>query len=367
MKSGENIQSLKVAATFLGTIIGAGFATGQEIMSFFTVYRFDSFIGIIIATILFVVLGIIIFDIAYIIKRRSYHDFLIYVCGKKFGVIIDVLITIFLFGIFNVMLSASGALFYEYFGLHYYFGIIFTLIPTAIIVVKGIKGILNVNFIIAPITIIVVSSICIASLYNFASGDLIRNLHYEGDITHKWLISMLLFVSYNLVLSTPILVPLGKEINNKKVLIKGITIGALVMGFLILLLNTTILNQIEESLIRQIPMLYIIEPFNDYIQYSFIVVLWLEIFTTAISNLFGLINRLQPIVNTDYKKLVIIVCFISMFISRFDFKTLLSILYPMFGFVCLIFLLFLLIKQSYLRAKLISKTLIIVSKDKSSS
>lgn len=355
MKKEDTMLSLKIASTFLGTVIGAGFASGQEILKFFTIYRFDGYIGIGVAMLLFIALGAAVLNISFIIKRSSYNDFLIYTCGRKLGLVIDVMITIFLFGTLNVMLSATGALFYEFFGLPYYFGIFFTVIPAAIIAVKGIKGILNVNLVIAPLMILIVVTISSLCLYYHANGDLIRNLHYEDDQTYKWLMSALLYVAYNIILATPILVPMGKEVTNKNVLTRGITIGAVTMGIIILLLNTVILNHIEQDSLYQIPMLYIVEPFNDLVKYSFIVVLWLEIFTTILSNLFGLANRIQVATRYSYSSIVVIICFAAIFISRLDFKTLLSILYPTFGFISLLFILFLAIKQLYLKIRALEK------------
>lgn len=357
MKREDKILSLKIGATFLGTVIGAGFASGQEILKFFTVYRFDGFIGIGVAIVLFVTLGNAILNISSTIKKKSYNDFLIYVCGRKLGLIIDITITVFLFGTLNVMLSATGALFYEYFGLPYYFGIFLTVIPAAIIAAKGMKGILDVNLIIAPLMIIIVFVVSSLCLYYHANGDLIRNLHYEDDITYKWLMSALLYVAYNIILSIPILVPMGRETNNKKVLNVGITIGAITMGIIILLLNTVILTHIDHDSLYQIPMLYIVEPFNDLVKYSFIVVLWMEIFTTILSNLFGLANRIQVATRYKYSDIIIAICFISIFISRLPFKTLLSILYPTFGFISLLFILGLIIKQIYLKIKSLEKKL----------
>ena len=350
MNKEDNILSFKIGATFLGTIVGAGFASGQEILQFFTIYRFDGFIGIAVAVILFWILGTITLNIAHIIKRKSYHDFLIYVCGKKLGMIIDIAITIFLFGTLNVMLSATGALFYEHFGLPYYFGIILTIVPVILVTIKGIKGVINVNSIIAPMMVLIVITVSCLCLYYHATGDLIRNLHYEDDYTFKWLMSSLLYVAYNIILAIPVLVPIGKEID-KKVFVKGITIGTVSMGLLIFLLNTVILNHIEQDSLYQIPMLYIVKPFSDFIRYCFIVILWLEIFTTIVSNLFGLANRIQAAIKMDYKKVVIIICALCMFISRLDFKTLLTILYPTFGFIGLLFITFLILKEIYIRVK----------------
>jgi uncharacterized membrane protein YkvI len=351
MKKEDKILSIKIGATFVGTVVGAGFASGQEILKFFTVYRINGYLGIFIATVLFIILGSIIMKISYKIKRTCYNDFLIYVCGKKMAVIMDILITVFLFGTFNVMLSATGALFFEQFGLPYYFGIIFTLIPTILFTIKGMKGILNVNTVVAPSMVTIVFVICSMCIYSHSKGDLIRNLYYENDNTYKWLMSALLYVAYNIVLSLPILVPMGKESKSRKVLVRGTLMGSIAMGVMIFLINTVILSHIEYDSIYQIPMLYIVEPFNDVIRYAFVLVLWLEIFTTILSNLFGLSNRIYYATKFNYKFIVFIICIISVFISQFEFKLLLSFLYPAFGFISLIFIVFLISKQIYINLK----------------
>lgn len=347
MNRQDKILSFKIGATFLGTIVGAGFASGQEILQFFTIYRFDGFLGIILAIVLFWILGIIILNISHFVKKKSYNDFLTYVCGEKLGLIVDIAITVFLFGTLNVMLSGTGALFKEHFGLPYIFGIIITVIPAVWITLKGIKGILNINSIIAPIMVITVVAISALCLLNHSPSTMIRNLHYEDDLTFKWLMSAILYVSYNMILSIPVLVPIGKE-TEPKVFTRGITIGALAMGGLILLLNTVILNHIEQDSLYQIPMLYIVEPFSDLIKYIFIVVLWLEIFTTILSNFFGLTTRIQAALEIKYETIVITICVATIFISRLNFKTLLSTLYPIFGYIALIFVVVLVIKEIYI-------------------
>ena len=53
----------QVAAVFIGTIVGAGLASGKEISNFFTYYGYKSFIGIIACGILYILVYFFIIKI----------------------------------------------------------------------------------------------------------------------------------------------------------------------------------------------------------------------------------------------------------------------------------------------------------------
>ena len=57
------VSTLKVAATYIGTVVGAGFATDQEVLQFFNRFSVMGLVGIVIATIMFVVFGYLIMDL----------------------------------------------------------------------------------------------------------------------------------------------------------------------------------------------------------------------------------------------------------------------------------------------------------------
>ena len=47
MVKGNRVTTFKVAATYIGTVIGAGFASGQEILQFFSVFGNMGILGLI--------------------------------------------------------------------------------------------------------------------------------------------------------------------------------------------------------------------------------------------------------------------------------------------------------------------------------
>ncbi len=48
---------VKIASIYVGTVIGAGFASGREIIDFFGIYGLKGILGMIIAGILFSLIG----------------------------------------------------------------------------------------------------------------------------------------------------------------------------------------------------------------------------------------------------------------------------------------------------------------------
>ena len=104
---------IQIAAVYVGTIVGAGFATGREIVEFFSQYGFYGFIGIILTGYLFILLGTKIMLLALSINAQTYQELNSYLFGQKWGWIINLLFFIMLFGVTAVMLSGAGAVFEE--------------------------------------------------------------------------------------------------------------------------------------------------------------------------------------------------------------------------------------------------------------
>ena len=115
----------KIVFVIIGTLIGAGFASGQEIYVFFFSYGIKGFIGIIISS---VGMGGLIYKTLGIINKyniNSYKDLLdILIKNKKenkyfnFKNIINLIINIFILVTFFIMIAGFGAYFEQQFGIN---------------------------------------------------------------------------------------------------------------------------------------------------------------------------------------------------------------------------------------------------------
>ena len=151
------MEILKVVFVIIGTVIGAGFASGQEIFSFFFLYGIKGLIGILISSI---IIGITIYKTIKIVHRNNidnYRDFLNYFYkNKKINNITSIIVNIFILISFYIMIAGFGAYLQQELQLNSIIGSSVLAILCLILFKTNIKGLVKVNEILIPILISIV-------------------------------------------------------------------------------------------------------------------------------------------------------------------------------------------------------------------
>lgn len=124
------MRVLQIAFTYIGTVVGAGFATGREILQFFTQYGHWATLTIVLTTGLFIWLGTKIMTISRRIGAKSFEDLNKFLFGEKAGVWISLFMFVILLGVNSIMLAGAGSVFVEHLNLSYQTGLFVTMIGT---------------------------------------------------------------------------------------------------------------------------------------------------------------------------------------------------------------------------------------------
>ena len=156
--------ALQIAFTYIGTVVGAGFASGQEILQFFTLLGPQAYPAIHLATILFAWVGIQILLLGRKLQATSYRQLTAYLFGNRLSRVVDTLMMVMLFFVTVAMLAGVGALFEEQLRLSFQIGVVLTMVLTYLTILRGMKGIMLANSIIVPIMLIVVITIFVKSV-----------------------------------------------------------------------------------------------------------------------------------------------------------------------------------------------------------
>ena len=222
-------QVAGIAATFIGTVVGAGFASGQEIYQFFSRHGFYGIAGILLAILIMGAAGVKVFYFGAVLKAQSYKDLLEILLGPKLAKIFDVFILIFFIILVGVMFAGCGAIF-EITGLGYWIGIILTGVFLIATLLKGLSGLISANLVIVPLMFIGCLGV---SIYAAKNGNM-ANVHMitSGAGGLKWLLASLQFSAYNLVLSFPVLLSLGNCYPRKNQLKLGSWFGSAGLGIM---------------------------------------------------------------------------------------------------------------------------------------
>ncbi|UFJ42666.1 hypothetical protein LOK74_09310 [Brevibacillus humidisoli] len=320
-------KSIQVAATYIGTIVGAGFASGQEILAFFTSYGVWGTVGIALTTGLFMWLGYKMMRIAREIGSPSYESFNKAMFGPLFGRVINLIVFITLLGVTTVMLAGSGAIYEEQFRLPYLIGILATIGLGMIALNKGLDRLLVVNSIVVP------SMLLFSCLILFSSPATSPVMPEELPTQYGFIWESILYVSFNLAMAQSVLIPMGYQIKNVQVLKNGAIIGGLGLGFMLIVAHIAMLSHWNDVRLMDIPMAFITEQWNDYLGLFFIIVLYAEIFTTLISNVYGITEQLREIFTLEERTIHVTLFTVSFAFCLFGYSQLLLFLYPLFGYL----------------------------------
>lgn len=340
----RKISILLLAATYVGTVMGAGFSSGKEIVTFFSVYGALGSIGIAISGLFFILIGTKIMIISARIGAYSYQELNKYLFGHNFARAVNLFIFFVVIGVTSVMLSGAGAVFHEQLGLPIQLGIIITLILSYITVLKGLNGLFAINSYIVPLMILFVLFVA-SSIAGEHPHLLVKNLlPVQLSDNLSWAGSPFAYAAFNLMTAQVVLVPLGKEIQDEHILRWGGFWGGLTLFFILLSIHFS-LSVFPDTFHYEIPMAEVVQHFGTLIHVLFLIVIYGEIFNTVVGNVFGITRQLQSAFHLRYQHAVLIILFVIFLISQVGYGKLLSVLYPIFGYMGLFFLLCLLIKK----------------------
>ena len=319
-----------ITLVIIGALIGAGFASGQEIYSFFYSYGIVGLLGILITCGL---ISIIIYKSLKIICENdinNYDEFLrIFIKRPKITKIINIILNILLLVTFYIMIAGFGAYFEQELGINNIIGSIILSVLTALVFFTSVKGVLKVSEIIVPLLVIFVIVIGAINLVTIDTG--INELEWKNG----WLISSFIYCSYNIILLIPTLISINKQIK-KQSSIKYISIlcGILMTTISIMLYMLLMKADVEISSL-EMPIVYVIRRFFGRYRLMYAFIILASIFTTAISIGIGFLQNMCPN-GKGYPQLVIFMCISSLLISKIGFSKLVNFLYPVFGYLGII-------------------------------
>lgn len=330
-----------VVCVIIGTLIGAGFASGKEIYLFFSKYGIYGIIGAVVSSILTAVIILKVLKISRNNNLTNNNKFVEKITkNKEIASIIKNIINMFLFISYWIMSTGLATFFKQEMGIPIVITSTLNSVVVYFIFMKSVKGIMNLNSIVVPIMIII---ILVISMKNFPVSDFFT---YTNDIYKKAPVAetmpdaikattkAILYTSYNSITLIPIIVTLSSSINKKKE-IRGVSLitGILVFILIFSIYKMLILSNLDIKL-YEIPVLEILSGFTKTEKILYEIAIVAAIFTSEISAGFGILENIRE--KEKYKIVALIMCVLGIPISYIGFGRLVEVLYPVFGIIGLL-------------------------------
>ncbi|KYP80963.1 YkvI family membrane protein [Ferroacidibacillus organovorans] len=326
-------QALQIAATYIGTVVGAGFASGQEVWQFFTRYQTGSLIAIGFAALLFFVLGAYVMNLGQRLNASSLGALLLKLLPTRAAEGLQGAMLALLFALTVAMLAGGGALLHEQFGLNPWIGSLATAALALITLLFGMNGILSANSLIVPAMFLLVLIVTGHSMMDSPSATMSFSQPPEEHSSGLSLfLSALSYAGFNLGLAMPVLIPLGCVTKQKNTLRTGAFLGAVGLFVMLAVMNGALARN-AGLMTREIPLLELARGQGRFIVIPFAMALWAEIYSTLIANLFGLTHEIRRITGMRERTILVILLTLALAGAQIGFGQIVRIGYPLFGVI----------------------------------
>lgn len=340
-------KSIQIAGTFVSLVVGAGFASGQEIMQYFTSFGLVSVFGCIVAAIIFAFLGMTLAQIGSDLQTTSHKEGIHYIGGRLFGPVLDLLISFVLFGIAIVMFAGAGATFNQMYNMEPSFGSMLMVLAVVFTLLLNANSIINMIAALMPYLLGIIFILLIYSLFtvDYSISELNVIAKDQQSATSHWLTSSVLYVSYNIAAGAAMLILMGGTTKDRKVARRGGALGGAVLGLLILLINLALFAKMDVVAGVDMPTLELAKRIHPTVGNIMSIVLLAMIYSTAVGTLYILAVRIVKKENIMMKIIVILLSLLGFAASLIGFTTLVGKLYAIMGYLGMVLIVAIVLAQ----------------------
>ena len=357
---------LILAGAVIAFTIGSGFATGQEIIQYFTAYG----TGGVLACLLFLVIFLYYnFNFAKAGAEERFekgNDVYKYFCGKYIGTFFDYYSTVFCYMSFFVMVGGAASTLNQQYGLHPYIGGTILAVVTILTVVGGLNSLVDKIGAVGPAIVVLCIAIGLITVIrdagNIPAGlEVIATGAYTGatetntikNAGANWLMSGISYAGFVLLWFASFTAALGSQ-NSKKDLYHGILWGAVAVCVAIVLVSFAQIANINTPdstgtmyvWNADIPNLILAERIWKPFSAIFAIVVFGGIYTTAVPLLYNPAARFAKEGTSQFKILTIVLGLVGLFVGLFlPFRVLVNIIYVLNGYLGAVLIIFMVWKN----------------------
>lgn len=344
------LRVLTYAGAIIAFLIGSGFATGQEIMQYFTSYGYWGVFGSgALVLILMTYVAVEFFVVGNAKKFEKPSRIFHYYCGKYLGTFFDYFSILFVFLSFTVMVAGAGAVFEEHYGISKYVGGIGLAIAVGISVWFGLKSLVDVIGKIGPLIVIVAIALGIIGIVTSTDGIAAGNSIVASlDLTRassNWFMAGLSYVGFCMLWLAAFLTALGKTARSKREAASGGVVGATAFSLACVIIGLGLLANVERVAGAEIPMLILASEIGPFVASAISVMILAGIYTTAVPLLWTVSSRFFPDKTPRFKYLTIGLAILGTVIGLLiPFSQMVNIVYVINGYVGILLLVLMLVK-----------------------
>jgi uncharacterized membrane protein YkvI len=327
---GRRLSAFNIAFLYVGTVIGAGFASGREIWQFFGVFGNKSYLSVLSVTVLFMLFGLMTVKISKTLGTADIGKIVMPFDNKYLENFFGYVTAAILYIAYIIMAAAGGALFQEQFGLHRAFGGAILMVMVIATILGGFERISRNFRYIIPVLLVIVFLFCINIILRDLPDSGIRAQMKPSPMAPNWYTSAMIYISYNMLGGIPIIANSTQRAGTYRTALFGAALGGLILGLAALIMNLAMMTDTGLSSVSVLPILVLSGKLSVLFRWVYAILLLIAVYSSATSNFYGFTTKIRE--GRHKKTLIILACIAGFLLSLFGFAQMIAFVFPLEGY-----------------------------------
>lgn len=345
---------------FIGVVVGAGFASGQEALQYFVAFGNMGLWGVLLASALMIITGVAILQLGSYFQADEHTAVYDNISGPIVSRILDWGTLATLFSIGFVMFAGGGSTISQQFeGVPIWVG---GAIMLVLVLLVGLLDVDKVSNVIGAITPFIIIFVVLATGYTIIVTDVDWSQANEFAVNNvesplsNWWLAALNYTGLNVMCAVSMSIVIGGNILDNR----AVGVGGLIGGFFYLLLLALLvvsLYMVAPEVYKQdLPVLTLINHVNPALGYFMTFIIYGMVFNTAIGMFYAMGKRLTRKKPKLFYPVYAGACVVGFILSFIGFKQLVSSVYPILGWIGLLMIAVMVISWITQRDKITSES-----------
>ena len=350
-------QAFKFMGAVLAFAIGSGFATGQELLQYFTAYGYQSILVGIVFLIIFIYSNYCFAVAGNREKFTKGSQVFQYYCGRYLGTVFDYFSVLFCYLSFIVMVAGAASTLRQQYGLPLVLGGVILTVLACVTVMFGLDSIVDVISKIGPVLVVIALFIGVYSFIAAIMGGTVSEgaqLVRTGEVavmkaSSNWFMAGASYGGFCLLWFAGFMAQLGAK-NNMRELMIGQALSGTFNITACVIVGFALLGNVASVAGLQIPNLLLAEKIWAPFAYIFAVIIFAAFYTTSCPLLWTAASRFTAEGTRKFKLLTVVLAAAGLIIAlAVPFNVLLNYVYVINGYGGFLLLILMFIKNLRLR------------------
>lgn len=327
---------LIIALAYFGVTVGAGFASGQEMLQYYVSYGWWGIAGAAVVLVLMPITAMVILQYGSYFRAQSHGKVFHSITAALNARFLDYSLSISQFCIGFVMLAGAAANLNQQFGLPMWVG---STLMVVLVLAAGMVDVDKVTNMIGGITPLMIAILLLAACYGVANppADLAAAEEFArtqvASPLPNWWLSTFNYVGVSMFSGIAMAIIIGGDNWNPRTAGRGGFIGGFLFGAILLLMGFALIFQIDAVADADLPTLALVNEMNPVLGLLASIGTYLMIFSTSLGVFYSLGKRVSVGRPKQYRPIFVGLTLVGYGLSFFDFTSLVANVFPILGWL----------------------------------